>query len=319
MDQEVEELLAKCGTGSGTMVRYKLERMGAVIQPILVRALEDAAFRADLWQRFGKAHEGEKPQIEIRGITVNASEPTSFETFERSLTSWALAILLQLPAAHEEPLSTLLKKAHREQRRAALESRYDSKAGKTFRRPATPKQNRWWSFLEACEDGDLSAVQAAVEGGVFDENPGGASGGLFSAMIGGATPQQRQVAAYLLQHGADIETEANANSGTGLLHAAAMNGDLETVRFLLQHGAKVDGNKEVYDDESDDENYCGLDETPLIAAAMDGHLEVVKTLLEAGANVAAWCDSYGSALDCATPEVAPLLRERGAKHHYDAP
>ena len=56
------------------------------------------------------------------------------------------------------------------------------------------------------------------------------------------------------------------------LHFAASDGDLETVKRLLQHGADPNA----FDD---------LGWTPLIHAAKRGHLDVVKCLLAAGAKV----------------------------------
>ena len=238
-----------------------------------------------------------------------------------SLQSWAQAILLSLPQSQQEPLRTVLHDFHRSRRREALSMRFNPRTGKTVKREPSEKQKRWWDFLEACEDGDLEKVRAAVESGVLGENEDGASGGLFSCLISGTGQERLAVADYLLQNGADIETEANANSGTGLLHAASLSNELETVRFLLQHGAKVDGNKFVLEDEEggDDPNYFGMDETPFIGAAMAGHLEVMKLLLLQGANINAWCDSHGSALDCAaSPEIAAWLQQRGATRHYEA-
>lgn len=331
---ELEKTLASLGTGSGLKLRSQLEPMAAQIAPELQRILEDPGYCEYLWQRFGRASEGQKPQVELNGQIVEFPEPITRDSFEDSLKSWAQALLLSLPQAQEEPLKSLLHDFFRERRRAALETVYNTRTGKAKRRPATPKQERWWGFLEACEDGDLEKVKAYIDEGVFQENEGAASCGLSSALMGQLSSNHYQVAEFLLEQGADIEVEISANQYEGLLHFASSNGDLELVRFLLQHGAEVNGihgavGFEAYaqtiEDEEErvtelaklaDENYYFDDETPLICAAMYGHEKVVKLLIEADANINAWCDSRGTALDSAEPNVIELLKQHGAKYHY---
>lgn len=60
--------------------------------------------------------------------------------------------------------------------------------------------------------------------------------------------------------------------GKAALHMAAQNGNVEAIRFLLSHGAKVDLR-----------NFEG--ETPLHEAAFWARLEAIKVLLEAGATI----------------------------------
>jgi uncharacterized protein len=124
----------------------------------------------------------------------------------------------------------------------------------------------------------------------------------------------------LLYHVRDVETlrllrDYGAEPGKTwretLLRQAAGNGQAEIVRFLIDDGApvksKAKGTK------------------PLHAAAAAGHREVVELLLAAGASVEAVAedqrkhDSWNgkTALQLAEekghPEVAALLRERGAR------
>lgn len=57
------------------------------------------------------------------------------------------------------------------------------------------------------------------------------------------------------------------------LHYACHNGDLKTVKLLIQHGAKLDAFRS---------NQRG---TALMLASQKGHLSVVKALIHAGADV----------------------------------
>lgn len=76
----------------------------------------------------------------------------------------------------------------------------------------------------------------------------------------------------LLERGAD-PNECDF-CGFTCLHEAALNGDIEIVRYLISKGADV--NKQALPD--------GDLETPLIDAADNGHYEIVKLLLESGAD-----------------------------------
>jgi ankyrin repeat protein len=58
------------------------------------------------------------------------------------------------------------------------------------------------------------------------------------------------------------------------LQAAAWNGSLELVEWLLAHGATVD------------DGYDLNQQSPLMEAAANGHVEVVKLLLNLGADPA---------------------------------
>ena len=76
----------------------------------------------------------------------------------------------------------------------------------------------------------------------------------------------------LIKCGADVN--AMGYIGWTPLHLAAQAGSMDTVRFLIDNGAKV------YDSE-----WNGKIETPLHMASEDGHCDVVEYLLKNGANV----------------------------------
>ncbi|HEV2547810.1 MAG TPA: ankyrin repeat domain-containing protein [Stellaceae bacterium] len=89
------------------------------------------------------------------------------------------------------------------------------------------------------------------------------------------------------------------------LHFAAGDGDLETVKRLLQQGADLNA----FDD---------LGWTPLIHAAKRGHVDVVRCLLAAGAQVDARDEARAGntalaevAAECSL-EMAKALVEAGA-------
>ncbi len=335
---ELEKTLASLGTGSGLKLRPQLEPMAAQIAPDLQRMLEDSEYCEYLWQRFGKAFEGQKPQVELMGRIVDNFPPITRDSFEMSLKSWAQALLLTLPQAQEEPLKNLLHNFHRQQRREAVGTAYHPRTGKIERLPLSAQQERWMAYTEACADGDLEKVKAYVAEGVLVEQRGGegaATSGLNTLVTSAYGDERFKVAEFLLQNGANIEADTHANRRLTLLNFSSSSGDLEMVRFLLQHGADVNGDVDLswfegYIEESEmseeerneertrlaDPNYVGDDQTPLIGAAMGGHEEIVKALIEAGANVNAWCDSRGTALDCAEPNVVELSKQHGAKYHY---
>jgi len=107
----------------------------------------------------------------------------------------------------------------------------------------------------------------------------------------------------LLERGASTDTDDPR--GHGVMHLAAMNGRLNMLSLLHDHGCPVDG------------VHAARRQTPLAAAAHIGSLEAVRWLADRGANVDAR-DGEGAApideaLDHQHYGIAAFLRERGAR------
>ncbi|KAJ7629681.1 ankyrin repeat-containing domain protein [Mycena polygramma] len=98
----------------------------------------------------------------------------------------------------------------------------------------------------------------------------------------------------LLDHGADVGHA---------VRSATRNGQVDTVRFLLEHGARANA-------------IGGEFGSALQSAAWNGHVEIVRILLEHGADVHATGGAFGSALEAASAgghkEIVQMLREHGA-------
>ncbi len=112
-----------------------------------------------------------------------------------------------------------------------------------------------------------------------------------------------EVAAYLLERGAAVDSASHNPMKVMPLHSAVAARSLEITRLLIEHGAPV--------------NAVQADSfTPLHAAAQNGDIAIVRLLLEAGADPNLRDAEGKTALDYAQAEnhaeVIELLRRRGA-------
>ena len=125
---------------------------------------------------------------------------------------------------------------------AAVEARSDvwTEVVKTTREPWNPEyvgeipQGGYTPLLFAARVGDLASAKLLVAAGaeVNDAPPYGTSATVVAAHSG-----HGDVAAYLLEHGADPNA---AQAGYTALHAAILHKDTALVRALLDHGADPD-------------------------------------------------------------------------------
>jgi hypothetical protein len=121
---------------------------------------------------------------------------------------------------------------------------------------------------QAAFSGDLEGVKSAVgQGAAVDFK--GQSG--FTPLNAAARNGHLEIVKYLVEHGADIDKSDNSRDKTPLL-AASFKGHFDIVKYLVEKGAKVNV-----------QSINGF--TPLHDAAYVGNFEVVKYLVEHGADV----------------------------------
>lgn len=73
----------------------------------------------------------------------------------------------------------------------------------------------------------------------------------------------------LLSRGLDVNIKSGI-AGGNVLNEASRNGDIETIKFLLDNHANMDTDEPVYN--------------PLFTAIQNGHFHIVKLLVESGIN-----------------------------------
>ena len=92
-----------------------------------------------------------------------------------------------------------------------------------------------------------------------------------TALMGAVTRRQLGAAKFLTERGADVNAQSSNEKGSHVLTLAALYGDEETVKFLLEKGARVDVR-----------GRNGL--SPLGAVSSQGMIAMVKLLIEHGAD-----------------------------------
>jgi len=110
---------------------------------------------------------------------------------------------------------------------------------------------------------------------------------------------------FAVEHGANVNMRGKG--GFAPLLVAARNGHLDVVQYLVEHGADIE--------QSDNSR----DKTPLLAAAFKGHYDIVRYLVEKGAkiNVQAingWTPLHDAAYVGAL-DIVTYLVEHGADVH----
>ncbi|HUC86529.1 MAG TPA: ankyrin repeat domain-containing protein, partial [Candidatus Acidoferrales bacterium] len=168
---------------------------------------------------------------------------------------------------------------------------------------------------------------------------------LINAASGGSTPLVKaayngwqKVAAYLLDHGADVNLPSSGNTAvdfaTTPLVAAVVAGNKAMTQFLIDRGANVNfkgpndntalhlaarkGFQAVAEvllaSHADVNAQDAKGMTPLLGAVQNGQLKIAQTLIAAGANVNLKDSKGQTALSCfqTSPEICQALLNAGA-------
>lgn len=98
------------------------------------------------------------------------------------------------------------------------------------------RENRQWELTKAASSGDLPTVIRCVKAGAsIDREPDSPAGGGEPALVAAAWDGHDEVIRFLLDHGARINvTDSGGNTA---LMAAANRGRISTVGLLLSRGA----------------------------------------------------------------------------------
>jgi ankyrin repeat protein len=134
-------------------------------------------------------------------------------------------------------------------------------------------------FITAAEYGNFVDVRKGVETQLINLNSTDRRG--LTALHAAAQNGRMEIVRYLLQFKIDINTTAK-NKETPLLSSIS-RGHLEVAKLLIEHGADVNVTNE-------------NGQTPLILASGNGSLELVKILLEGKSNINAKDNEGNTAL-----------------------
>lgn len=176
--------------------------------------------------------------------------------------------------------------------------------------PLQPEPGRSEELLEAIDSDCGACVALLLDAGVtFELNRAASGAGLnwFRYIGMGAGPK---VLTALAAHG--FRLNGVDEEGNSLLHPAAQGQHVETIKWLLEQGLKVDARN-------------GRGETPLMLAAYALEPDIVRTLLEAKADIALhdknlhtakWHARWASGNDeKASAAMIALLEQHGAKEY----
>ena len=153
--------------------------------------------------------------------------------------------------------------------------------------------------IEVIRQGDVEKAKAIAAAG--ETFRGRASSG-ESAMVLSAMAEQPAMIAWFLERG--VETEFVDDYGHTALYYSSIQGDLSSVKVLVDAGANVNVRSD-------------LDKTPLMAAVHNGHGEVSRYLMDKGASLDTQDHSGWSAIFYAVwsnrDDLAAILKNAGAR------
>ena len=168
--------------------------------------------------------------------------------------------------------------------------------------------------MAAADAGDADSVTALITAG-SDVNAATKNGA--TSLMAAAAKGRLEAARVLVAYGADVNartTEAfkigqdPVPKGSSVLGGAAFGGFPETVQFLIDNGANVNGKDDDFDIDA------------LFLAAMKGHIKVAKILVDNGADVYAETKmgtAHGAALHYGYTYIAQYINDARKKLRED--
>jgi ankyrin repeat protein len=135
------------------------------------------------------------------------------------------------------------------------------------------------AFFEAAADGKNAELLAIVAKGV-DIKTKDESG--WNALMTAALHGNIETVKMLMEKGLDVNEKRDSDAGTAVM-ASSVNGQLEMTKFLVEKGANINA-----------KDHVGT--TPLMFACVKSRLQIIKYLLEKGADVNARDDRHYTAL-----------------------
>ena len=157
-----------------------------------------------------------------------------------------------------------------------------------------------FALKEACKNGHLEIVKYLIEKGSFKDDYT-----LKFALTDATENKHWEIVKYFAEKHIIRKNDILHDALTDALYIAS-SGNLEMVKYLVEHGADADGIVAQY-------------YTPLMAASADGYLDIVKYLVEHGAKINRITETPGSVFYCALSmasyagqlEIVKYLMENG--------
>lgn len=150
-------------------------------------------------------------------------------------------------------------------------------------------------LFKAAKQGDVARIRELLAAGIPVDSR---DTDQLTPLLRAAENGQAEAFQTLLQAGADLYAVGMGLSQVDVLECAAMGGNVDIVRFLLDKGLPVEGH---WQPRSNVARRLGH-QTPLILAAIYAHADVVGLLLQAGADRNAMCNGQ-TALKIAQEEI----------------
>lgn len=155
-----------------------------------------------------------------------------------------------------------------------------------------------WALASSASTGNTRLLTLILSVGIRPDESDSREATITPLMCAGQNGQV-ETARILIDHGADVNKVGFL--GMTPLIAAGQGGNPEVISLLLEKGANINA-------KTADRN-----ETALTEAVENGHTEAVRVLIEKGADRQVRSAGCGTALDCAShaqrPDIVAILKE----------